>query len=379
MIFGLKKREETEGKYELDTFQRYALGGILVLTILTFIGTNIEAVLWRSSHWLVSSVLPAVVVDLTNKERANLSEPALHHSAVLDAAAQMKADDMAARGYFAHFAPDGTSPWHWFDEAGYKYAYAGENLAVHFTDSSEVVDAWMNSPKHRENIVNDHYTEIGVGTAKGTYEGYDTIFVVQLFGAPAAAPVVKTVPAPTPAPAPKPVAVAAPAPKPKTVVAPAPTTTKEEKVVLAKTDTTPKPVEVTAREEDTPTSTASSSDIVVVPATSENKAVNAENPDDVIVQTELISTSSGLAIANIETPTNNSNAGKVGFITRPNQLLRVVYALFGFVVVGLLLASVVFEAKRTRYIQVAYAVGLLVIMAGLWYVNLLLTSGATVV
>jgi hypothetical protein len=379
MQFSLNKKDKGEGKYELDTLQRYALGGLLVLTIFTFIGTNIEAVLWRSSQWLVSSVLPSVVVDLTNKERADLAEPSLHHSAVLDAAAQMKADDMAKRGYFAHFAPDGTSPWHWFDEAGYRYAYAGENLAVHFTDSGEVVDAWMNSPKHRENIVNKNFTEIGVGTAKGTYEGYDTVFVVQLFGTPAVAPVVKTAVAPVSA---KTVAVApAPAPKPKPVAVPSTATTsqpKDEKTVLAKTDVTPKPVEVTAREEDTPT-TASSSDIVVVPATTNNKVINAENPNDVIVETELISTSSGLAVANIETPTNDTHAGRFAFITQPNRLLKIAYALFGFIVIGLLLASVISEAKRGRSVQVAYGVGLLLIMLGLWYINFLLTAGAVVV
>lgn len=66
------------------------------------------------------------------------------------------------------------------------YAHAGENLAVHFTDSSEVVDAWMDSPSHRANIVNAQYAEIGVGTARGTFEGFETVFVVQLFGTPAA-------------------------------------------------------------------------------------------------------------------------------------------------------------------------------------------------
>jgi len=374
MAFWDKKIENGQGKYELDPLQRYALGGLLVLTILTFIGSNIEAVLWRSSHWLVSSVLPSVVVQLTNEERADLSEPSLQRSAVLDAAAQLKANDMAKRGYFAHYAPDGTSPWYWFNQAGYKYAYAGENLAVHFTDSSEVVEAWMNSPKHRENIVNGKFTEIGVGTAKGTYEGYDTVFVVQLFGTPAAQPVVKTTPASTPAPS----VPTTPAPA-QTVVAtkPAATPTPKEEAVLANTEVATTPTEVTAREEDL--ATTSPSDIVVVPATNESKAVNAENPEDVIVQTELISTSSGLAVASIDTPTNESNAGKIGLATQPNQLLKIVYVLLGFVILGLVLASIALEAKKTRYVQVAYSVGLLAIMAGLWYVNLLLTAGATVV
>jgi hypothetical protein len=61
----------------------------------------------------------------------------------------------------------------------------------------EVVEAWMNSPAHRENIVSGKYTEIGVGTAKGTYDGYETVYVVQLFGTPAVQPSVPPADPPT--------------------------------------------------------------------------------------------------------------------------------------------------------------------------------------
>ena len=177
---------------------------MLFLTILTFVGANFQSRLWQSSQWLVSTVLPAVVVQLTNAERADLGESTLRRNASLDEAARMKAQHMANNEYFSHYAPDGTSPWYWFDKAGYTYAHAGENLAIHFTDSDEVVEAWMNSPTHRANIAGSQYTETGVGTAKGKFDGYDTVYVVQLFGTPAAAPVVKTVPVPAqvpPAPA----------------------------------------------------------------------------------------------------------------------------------------------------------------------------------
>ena len=374
MKFSPKNREVEQGNYSLDSFQRAALGGMLFLTVLTFVGANLQAVLWRSSHWLVSTVLPAVVVSLTNEERANLSEAPLRRSAVLDAAAQMKANDMAKNQYFAHYAPDGTSPWYWFKQADYTFAYAGENLAIHFTDSSEVVDAWMKSPKHRENIVNNNYTEIGVGTAKGTYEGYDTVYVVQFFGTPAEKPVVKTVASVVPAPAPK-TQVAATKPVVVATKPTAPTATKTQTDVLG---TTEKPVvtEVTAREEDIASTSAKQSDIVVVPATSEAKTVT-ETENGVIVETELMASSSGLAIASIDTPIENATT-KAGLATQPNKILQIVYILFGFIVLGLLIASVVVEARKTRYTQMAYGIGLLFIMAGLWYVNALLTTGATV-
>jgi hypothetical protein len=96
----------------------------------------------------------------------------------------MKADDMAAKSYFAHTSPEGIDPWYWFNQAGYKFTYAGENLAVDFSDSSAVNTAWMNSPTHRANLLDQHYTEIGIATADGMYQGHMTTFVVEEFGTP---------------------------------------------------------------------------------------------------------------------------------------------------------------------------------------------------
>jgi hypothetical protein len=103
---------------------------------------------------------------------------------LLNQAAQEKADDMAQNGYFAHTSPDGKTPWYWLDQVGYNYSYAGENLAVNFTDSQDVTAAWMNSPEHRANILKANYTEVGTGVAEGMYDGNETIFVAQDFGTP---------------------------------------------------------------------------------------------------------------------------------------------------------------------------------------------------
>lgn len=369
MEFRPQNIDKKEGSRGLDSFQRAALGGMLILSILTFVGANLHAVLWRSSDWLVSTVLPAVVVKLTNDERADLAEAPLTRSAVLDEAARLKAQHMADNQYFAHYAPDGTSPWYWFKQAGYTYAHAGENLAIHFSDSSEVVEAWMNSPKHRENIVSGKFTQIGVGTAKGTYEGYDTVYVVQLFGTPAVPAVVKTTPAPTPTPTPAPIAIATP----EEASSPSAPTTNE----VAGTNVEPAaPVEVTAREEDVPS--PPDSEIVVIPAESD-PVVTTTDDGAVIVEREMVSTSSGLAIANItETPEQHAEALNAGLATRPNKILQIVYAVFAAIVIGLLLLSVIVETRKARRLQAAYGVGLLVVMTGLWFINSLLTTGATI-
>ncbi len=115
--------------------------GMLCLVVLSFTATNILSLVWMGSQWMVSTVLPAVIVELTNQEREQGSLAELRRNPLLDEAARMKAEHMAQNQYFAHYSPDGVSPWFWFGRAQYNFVHAGENLAIHFTDSEEVVNA----------------------------------------------------------------------------------------------------------------------------------------------------------------------------------------------------------------------------------------------
>lgn len=133
---------------------------------------------------LLGDIRSGVLIAFTNEERKDEGLSELIENETLNEAARLKAQDMTSKGYFAHYSPDGSSPWVWFDEAGYEYDKAGENLAVNFNDSKAVVNAWMNSPAHRANIVKDGYTEIGIGISEGTYKGKKATFVVQLFAKP---------------------------------------------------------------------------------------------------------------------------------------------------------------------------------------------------
>ena len=138
---------------------------------------------------LFASILQNALISETNASRQSENVTPLKENPLLDAAAQMKAEDMASKGYFAHVSPQGLTPWYWMGQVGYNYTYAGENLAINFSDSEDVIKAWLNSPAHRENLLSQHFTEIGIATARGTYEGQDTIFIVQMFGAPAQLPI----------------------------------------------------------------------------------------------------------------------------------------------------------------------------------------------
>jgi len=130
----------------------------------------------------LSAILSGVLVDVTNNNRLASNLSSLEVNSSLKKAAQAKADDMAKDGYFAHNSPDGIEPWDWIESVGYNYDHAGENLAINFSDSEDVVNAWMDSPGHRANILNKNFTEIGIGISRGVYEGEETIFVVQMFG-----------------------------------------------------------------------------------------------------------------------------------------------------------------------------------------------------
>ena len=140
-----------------------------------------------------SQISPDEVVRLTNEKRTQSGLPALTLNGTLSGAAQAKGNDMISRDYWAHVAPDGTQPWSFITNAGYKYRYAGENLARDFSNPSSAVDAWMNSPTHRENILNPKYKEIGIGVVEGDLAGVDTTIIVQFFGATYADKVVQPV------------------------------------------------------------------------------------------------------------------------------------------------------------------------------------------
>src|SRR3989344_6652074 len=131
-----------------------------------------------------ANILPGVIVNLTNESRGVYAVPELSSNAVLSRAAQLKAEDMAQKGYFSHTSPGGEAPWDFMDRAGYSFVSAGENLAVNFIDSEEVVSAWMQSEAHKANIISGNFTEIGIGIARGVFEGREAVYVVQFFGKP---------------------------------------------------------------------------------------------------------------------------------------------------------------------------------------------------
>ena len=121
------------------------------------------------------------IVNLTNANREKNGSPKVVLNSKLNAAAQAKVDDMFKNNYWAHISPTGTKPWFFISNAGYKYQHAGENLARDFSNSSEVVSAWMASPTHRKNLLDKRYKDMGIAVKDGYINGVETTIVVQLF------------------------------------------------------------------------------------------------------------------------------------------------------------------------------------------------------
>lgn len=360
----------TTGSHTPDPIQRFSMLLMSVLVLLTFVGTNMQAFLWQSSDWLVSTVLPAVVIDLTNGEREDNNRVQLVHNTALDQAAQAKAQHMADNEYFAHYAPDGTTPWKFFNDEGYVYAHAGENLAIHFTDSSEVVDAWMKSPAHRKNIVDKKFSEIGVGTARGEFDGYDTVYVVQLFGTPAVPAVIV-----------EPAQIAL-APVPEVAIVPETAPAEPSAVTEIQQETESVPTAVLSAETAQPEKVGEVDQVAVVPQQIESEPVPELKTtiiDDVVVVETALATSSGLAVATmIDTHSAHAGATLASIATRPNLTLQILYTVVASLIVFSLAYALAIEARRFHYVQVAYSIALLFAMGGLWFLHTTLTSGAVI-
>ncbi|MCJ1676324.1 CAP domain-containing protein [Streptomyces sp. APSN-46.1] len=109
----------------------------------------------------------SAVLALVNKERAAAGCGALTANAKLSAAARAYSDTMARSGVMSHTGPDGSTMTTRVEAAGYGWSRLGENIARGQADAAAVMNAWMNSPGHKANILNCDFREIGIGLHKG--------------------------------------------------------------------------------------------------------------------------------------------------------------------------------------------------------------------
>ena len=102
---------------------------------------------------------------------------------LLDRIAQNFAQDMIARNFYSHTDPDGHRALERVLAGGYNAKYVGENIACWQMTVEDVMRAWLESPEHRENILNENFNEIGIGfAAQETSEGPKVYWVQNFAG-----------------------------------------------------------------------------------------------------------------------------------------------------------------------------------------------------
>ena len=123
------------------------------------------------------------VIEETNNERKKYGLLPFTENERLNFSASLKNGDMCEKQYFEHISPNGEGPGDLIKKAGYEFITVAENLAMgSFLNEKELVESWMNSKGHRENILNKNYLEIGVSVLKCNYRGRSIWLATKHFG-----------------------------------------------------------------------------------------------------------------------------------------------------------------------------------------------------
>lgn len=321
-------------EYKPHYFREVAVASLLFVSVF-LLGASFGSSLFIHKSVLGQSIASSVLVDLTNESRTAEGLPPLIKNNLLEQGAMLKGEDMASKEYFAHTAPDGTEPWHWFNEAGYSFLYAGENLAVNFTDAEDVTNAWMNSKSHRANIENTHFKEIGIATVPGYYNNYETTYIVQFFGTRGVAP-----------------------PHSEVVITEESTSTKSESKKLGSKSMSPSSL-VTKEDASGNTSTTS-------PATSSPIVVTAITPDAV----SAVDTSHHEGSVSGASTVNGTYATwyeRILFFL--SSYIDIIYKTLIVITAVALLLMISIEVRKQHVLHISLGVGLLFILSLFVYIN----------
>lgn len=200
-----KQKNKIISKYPLrrrKTFQKHpkhyakvyapylpAIIGFVFALVLLLPRTHSASVLSEATN-----TSPSGLLSQTNQKRQSNGDKSLSLNQALATAAQTKANDMAKNNYWSHVTPDGKQPWYFINQAGYHYSEAAENLAYGFLSSEDTINGWMNSPSHREAMLNKDYTQVGFGIANApNYQGHGPETIVVAMYAKPSSPVVANV------------------------------------------------------------------------------------------------------------------------------------------------------------------------------------------
>lgn len=144
---------------------------LILVSIFSFLKVTVRSV--NISEQSIISQINAI------RRQNNLKDLKVNKN--LSLAAKSKAKDMYEINYFSHTSPKEIKWSEFIKESGYKYTFAGENLAKGYYESSEVISDWMSSNSHRDNILYPDYVDTGVSCIESINMG---MIIVQVFGNP---------------------------------------------------------------------------------------------------------------------------------------------------------------------------------------------------
>ena len=125
--------------------------------------TDLASVPTASVSPAPAASLAEQVLTLVNQQRQAAGVKPLQLNDQLTATATAHSQDMALNDYFGHPGLDGRSPEARILAGGYNAFITSENIAAGLASPESVVQAWMDSPGHRANILNGKLSEMGVG------------------------------------------------------------------------------------------------------------------------------------------------------------------------------------------------------------------------
>jgi hypothetical protein len=160
----------------------HAGAAIVIKLVVVFFIVSYPLTAWMTPDLIAEQGRKIIV--LTNELRKELSLPVLKENTKLDQAAYAKVQDMFLGQYFAHTSPANKNLETFLKQVAYNFSTAGENLAMGFDNSEDVMAAWKKSPTHYANLSDENFQEIGVGIAEDIFEGGNTVFTAQYFGRP---------------------------------------------------------------------------------------------------------------------------------------------------------------------------------------------------
>lgn len=151
---------------------------VSIIGLLFFVTPGLSS----SPNILDTEINSSDLILLTNEIRDIKGLNPLTINNKLTIASTNKAKHLIQHNYFSHNSPAGKQFSEWIIESGYKFQIVGENLAIGYTNNKDVMKAWMDSPSHKENILNEKYNEIGLVVMQGEIDGELQMLVVQIFG-----------------------------------------------------------------------------------------------------------------------------------------------------------------------------------------------------